>query len=442
MYNLPEGRPKLRFPPQLLQLAARLDERAGTSLYAVGGTVRDALLGVPVDDWDLATAASPELVAASFAQVAADAPVVEEDHSLGTVGRRIEGIDAVVSTFRVESDYGPDRRPRSLRFVGTPEQDAARRDFTCNAIYLPVLPAGGGLIDPVGGIEDLRRRELRVVGEPCSRLREDPVRILRAARFVARFGFTRSDATEVALRAAGPSVAGLSSYRLRTELELLFAGASPQRGLDVLAAAEVLSAALPEAVQGVSGRASTGLRPGVELVGGLLPEVAWALWIHGGPPVAAVSDVPEDRPAPARLDGLLDRLDCGRVVRERARGVLAVLDALARAGDPADVDVPGQVFAHWPALSGIVEPLTAGLGSRWAARWQRWAEHCAAAVARDRAIDALLGGADLLALGVPPGPDLGRLLRRVRDRLRDEGITSRDTALRIAGSEVGRDLQE
>ncbi|MGZ8512530.1 MAG: CCA tRNA nucleotidyltransferase, partial [Candidatus Limnocylindria bacterium] len=188
---------------------------AGHEAVLVGGCVRDLILGLDPTagrdtNWDLATSAPPETVNELF-------PGSLWENRFGTV--TLNGTPLVeITSYRTESGYRDRRRPDAVAFGGTLSGDLGRRDFTINAIaWRPDdLAAGRGtLVDPRGGIEDLRRGVVRAVGDPDERFAEDALRLLRALRFSLRFGFAIDAATEAALIRAGPTTASLSGERVR-----------------------------------------------------------------------------------------------------------------------------------------------------------------------------------------------------------------------------------
>jgi poly(A) polymerase/tRNA nucleotidyltransferase (CCA-adding enzyme) len=217
----------------------------------VGGSLRDLLRGDEPGDWDVATAAPPDAVHGLFAGS-------WWENRYGTV--TIPGPRPVqVTTYRSETGYADRRRPDEVAFHASLVDDLARRDFTINAIaWRPAGPDAveGWLVDPSGGIEDLRAGVVRAVGDPDERLHEDALRILRAVRFSARFGFRIEPRTEAALRAAAPLVGTLSAERVRDELVRLLAdpAVTPSAALEHWERIGVLRTLLPElqALRGVA----------------------------------------------------------------------------------------------------------------------------------------------------------------------------------------------
>ncbi|HLY44267.1 MAG TPA: CCA tRNA nucleotidyltransferase [Stellaceae bacterium] len=223
---------------------------AGIAVRFVGGCVRDALLGRPPDeiaDIDLATPARPEEVAAALA--AAGIKTVPTGIAHGTLTAVVPPRHYEITTLR--RDVETDGRRARVAFDADWAEDAARRDFTINAIY---LDPDGTLHDPVGGIADLEARRVRFVGEPARRISEDVLRILRYYRFEARFGVgsgkKRGDpAARAACRAAAALLRRLSAERVAQELLRLLAVADPVPVLRMMGEDGVLAAALPEATR-------------------------------------------------------------------------------------------------------------------------------------------------------------------------------------------------
>ncbi len=193
---------------------------AGHGAYAVGGCVRDSLLGLVPHDWDLCTSATPAEVLALFG----------EEHCIptglqhGTVTIKSHGNLYETTTFRTEGAYSDGRHPDAVHFVPDVKEDLARRDFTINAM---AYSAEEGLIDPFGGRADLAAGIVRAVGEPERRFEEDALRILRLYRFAARFGFALDPATGEAAKALSPHLDCVSAERIAEELSRLLAAPKP-----------------------------------------------------------------------------------------------------------------------------------------------------------------------------------------------------------------------
>lgn len=194
----------------------RLNEN-GFQAYAVGGCVRDSLLGVEPKDWDICTSALPE----EMQRVFADQHVVETGLKHGTLTVVINHVPYEVTTFRVDGEYTDHRHPNQVRFVQDVREDLARRDFTVNAMaYHPET----GLVDAFQGQEDLAAGIIRCVGEPERRFDEDALRILRALRFASTYDFRIEEKTAAAVHSLKGTLSGVAAERIRVELCKLLCG--------------------------------------------------------------------------------------------------------------------------------------------------------------------------------------------------------------------------
>jgi len=191
---------------------------AGFAAYAVGGCVRDTLLGRRPHDWDLATDASCAEVAALFPRT------VPTGARYGTVTVFAYGGRCEITTFRREGTYTDGRRPDGVAFVSDIREDLARRDLTVNAM---AMSPDGALTDPFGGRADLDRRLIRCVGEPEARFTEDALRMFRAVRFAAELGFDIEEKTAAAIARCAPLAARLSAERVREETERMLCSPRP-----------------------------------------------------------------------------------------------------------------------------------------------------------------------------------------------------------------------
>ena len=215
-------------------LLARL-HGAGYAAYAVGGCVRDSLLGRTPQDWDLCTSARPEQMLALFGE----GQCIPTGLQHGTVTIKYGGQLYETTTFRTEGAYTDGRHPDEVHFVPDVRQDLARRDFTINAM---AYNDAEGLIDPFGGQQDLQQGILRAVGDPATRFEEDALRILRLYRFAARFGFAIDPPTGQAARALCAHLDCVSVERIEEELSKLLAAPAPAAYLDE----KILKVIIPE----------------------------------------------------------------------------------------------------------------------------------------------------------------------------------------------------
>jgi putative nucleotidyltransferase with HDIG domain len=210
---------------------------AGHAAYVVGGGVRDSLLGRETADWDVATDARPERLLELF-------PGGRYENRFGTV--LVGPIE--VTTFRRDHRYADHRRPDSVTFTESLEEDLARRDFTVNAVAWGRQSSepAAAIVDPTGGQADLDARILRAVGDPERRFEEDALRLLRAARLAAQLGLTIEPATLDAMGTHAADAAWVSTERIGEELRRMVAGPRPGVAIRTLAGTRILDVVLPE----------------------------------------------------------------------------------------------------------------------------------------------------------------------------------------------------
>ena len=222
--------------PDYVQFCINRLEIAGFAAYAVGGCVRDSLLGLTPQDFDLCTAALPEQTEAVFS----DCRLILAGKKHGTVAVVTDGGIVEITTFRTEGNYSDNRHPEWVKFVPDIREDLARRDFTVNAMaFSPTR----GFTDPFGGRADLENRILRAVGDPGTRFREDSLRILRGVRFAVKYGLRVEDHTMEAMVRLRHLMANLARERVFDELcKLLLLVNAP----DLLRFAPILAAVIPE----------------------------------------------------------------------------------------------------------------------------------------------------------------------------------------------------
>ena len=230
----------MKLPGQVQQCIQSL-EKAGYQAYVVGGCVRDAVLGLTPHDYDLCTNATPEQIC----QVFQKNQLVRNGEKHGTIGVVIRKKVYEITTFRTEGSYSDNRHPDSVTFVDRVEQDLARRDFTVNAMaYHPQK----GYIDPYGGIRDLLGGTLRAVGDPRERFQEDALRILRGVRFACRFKLEVEPATAAAMEELAPLMDQLARERVYSELTQILCAADDR---ELVRFAPIVLQVIPELQQSV-----------------------------------------------------------------------------------------------------------------------------------------------------------------------------------------------
>ncbi len=205
-------------PQDVIQIIERL-ESCGHEAYAVGGCVRDSILGKEPADWDITTSASPEDVKAMFAHT------IDTGIAHGTVTIMCGKCGYEVTTYRIDGEYKDGRHPESVAFTNLLSEDLRRRDFTINAMAYNQTE---GLVDLFGGMQDLQDGVIRCVGEATERFSEDALRMLRAVRFAAQLGFSIEKATYDAICALAPTIARVSMERIMVELVKLLTSDHPE----------------------------------------------------------------------------------------------------------------------------------------------------------------------------------------------------------------------
>ncbi len=193
--------------------------QAGHEAYAVGGCVRDSILGRTPGDWDITTSASPTQVKSLFLRT------VDTGIQHGTVTVMLEKEGFEVTTYRIDGEYEDKRRPKQVTFTSKLEEDLKRRDFTINAM---AYNEEQGLIDIFGGIQDIEQRVVRCVGNPLHRFTEDALRMMRAVRFAAQLGFSIEEKTKAAITELAGNLAQISAERIQAELVKLVVSKHPE----------------------------------------------------------------------------------------------------------------------------------------------------------------------------------------------------------------------
>ncbi len=423
------------------RIAAKLTAQGHQALFA-GGAVRDALLGRPAHDIDIATSATPDTVQELFEHT------VAVGKAFGVIVVIEEGHQFEVATFRAEAQYTDGRHPDEVRFADA-EADACRRDFTVNGLFYD--PAAGRLHDFVGGEADLQARVLRAIGDPSVRFGEDRLRMMRAVRFTVNLGFTLEPATLAAVQQEADQLTVVSYERIRDELLKILTGADPRAGVELLRVTGLLAQFLPEALVMVDctqppqfhpeGDVWTHTMMMLEMMAERArergeptpPELALAVLLHdvGKPGTRTVSDRirfnAHDTLGREMTDTILRRLKCSRAT------VGTVQDLVGRHMTFMNIQkMRAGKRARW--LRDPMFPLHLELHALDCLSSHRmldnyeFAIRTAAELPPERPL-RLVNGHDLMALGVPQGPQLGAWLERVDDLVASGQITGRDELL-------------
>ena len=448
-------------PAQERQAAAvaivRALRRAGFAAYLAGGCVRDLLLGREPLDFDVATSAPPQTVLQMFSRtfaVGAQFGVV----LVADAAQNGAEILTEVATFRSDGAYSDGRRPESVAYTLSPEEDVQRRDFTINGLLLDPekILAGAepasAVLDFVGGRADLAAKIIRAIGDPVRRFAEDKLRMLRAIRFAARFDFAIDDATLAAIRSSAAQIEQVSRERVREELTRMLTEGRARRAFELLDASGLLPCVLPEVarMQGVEqppqfhpeGDVWTHTLLLLEgLPAGCSATLAWGALLHD------VGKPSTFRRAPDRI-----RFDGHVEVGVRlAESICARL----RMSNEETAQIAALVANHM--RFGDVEKMRASTLKRFF-RVDRFEEHLALhrldclashrdlhlyefAKANYEAMPAeamrprpFVNGDDLKTLGLPPGPRFRTLLAQVEDAQLEGRIHTRDEALDLLQS--------
>jgi len=417
-------------------------QRHGHQAFLVGGCVRDILLHREPADYDVATNATPQEVLQLFPDA------LDVGAQFGVVLVRQDSLKIEVATFRSDVGYSDGRHPDQVVYSQTPEEDVQRRDFTINGLLM--RHDSGEVLDFVGGRVDLAARIIRAIGEPSRRFAEDKLRMLRAVRFAARFGYTIEPETFAAIRRHAKEIQIVSAERIREELTKLLTEGSARRGFELLDELGLLAELLPEiaAMKGVPQPPQFHPEGDVwihtllmleALPTGASPTLAWGVLLHdiGKPPTFRSATETGDR---IRFDGHVDV------------GVRMADDLLRRlrfSNDDAD-HIKALVANHMKFKD--VSQMRQSTLKRFV-RLPQFDEHlelhrldCRSSHGKLDAYDAvraflaqtppaevrpprLLSGDDLKDLGYTPGPEFQKILATLEDAQLEEAVQTRDQAL-------------
>ena len=444
-------------PESSTQLAAiAIVERlraAGYDAYFAGGCVRDLLLGHEPADFDIATSARPDTVLAMFPRTFA----VGAHFGVVLVADTLDGHEIVteVATFRSDNAYSDGRRPDSVRFSDSAEEDVIRRDFTINGMLLDpqVFRETGGLepaiLDYVGGRADLAAGLIRAIGDPAKRFAEDKLRMLRAVRFAARFAFELEAETEAAIRRFASDIRQVSCERIRDELTRMLTEGRARRAFELLDRTGLLREVLPEIdrMHGVEqppeyhpeGDVFTHTMILLEqLAAGVSPTLAWGALLHDvGKPATF-------QPGPGRIRfnghvevGVRIAEDIARRLRfsnEETSQIISLVENHMRFGDvekmkPSTLkrffrlpDFPEHLALH--RMDCLASHRDLSLYEFAKSRYETIPEH-------EVRPTPLITGRDLIDAGYHPGPRFKELLALAEDAQLEGSIHTREEALAL-----------
>lgn len=423
--NIPQG------PDEILN---RLTA-AGFQAYAVGGCVRDSLLGTVPGDWDICTSALPEETEACFS----DLRVVETGLKHGTVTVIFQGVPYEITTFRSDGNYLDHRRPQQVNFVRTLKEDLLRRDFTINAMAVGLDEE---IQDPFGGRQDLTDGIIRCVGDPDTRFTEDALRILRGLRFASRLGFSIAPETAAAMERNKNLLSYVSGERIYKELTGILIGTYAQSVLEQYGG--VLAAVLPEIQPSMSFLQRNPFhnrdvwQHTLEALGKSRPDpiVRWALLLHdlGKPDCFTLDDrgIGHFYGHPQRsmelAEQILDRFHGDKktrdticlLVRDHDREASATIKNarrwIARYGRD-NVRLLLEV-KRCDCLAHVDTPKTRARYNNLM-EMTRLIRECLETEQCFSVRDLPVKGGDVMALGVPAGPQVGRILEGLLDDVLD-----------------------
>ena len=368
---------------------------AGYTAYFAGGCVRDALLGLEPKDYDIATSATPEEVK----QVFPKARGVGEAFGVMLVRKATHTIE--VATFREDLEYLDGRRPTGIRFADA-RADAERRDFTINGIFRE--PLTGAIVDFVDGERDVRAGIVRAIGDPHARIREDRLRMLRAARFAARLGFTIDSTTVEAIQVHASELASVSPERVGDEVRRMLAHPNRVRAVQFMESLGLDAAVFGAAAQPHEWHRLLALPPEASAATAL---VAW--WLDRGG-AAANDEAAASSGSPLR-DALRARLALSNADCDHFSAVLDCREMLL--GGPERHALPARV--RLAARAGFDAALQVLTGERPAVA-ESWRIAAANECPSRRLPTPMVDGNDLVRAGLRPSPAFKTILDTTLDR--------------------------
>ncbi len=386
---------RITMPPQVERIIGRL-RQGGFEAYAVGGCVRDTLLGRQPGDWDITTSARPEEVKGLFTRT------VDTGIQHGTVTILMDHVGYEVTTYRIDGEYEDGRHPKQVAFTSELVEDLKRRDFTINAM---AYSHETGIVDAFHGMEDLEKGVIRCVGDPLERFGEDALRILRAIRFSAQLNFTIEGRTYGAITQIAPNMARVSKERIQVELTKLLCSDHPEKICKVYETG--ISVYISPAFHALPWE-------GFRVLPGLSAEkyVRWGAFLRLAGPEAAVQvlkDLKLDNDTVNRVRTLA--VWAGKEIPAEAAGVRRAMSGMSPLVWDALLDLNG--------CGEAIRRLTAEIRERGDCLDLK---HLA------------VSGQDLIEAGIKPGKEMGELLQRLLELVLEcPQKNERGTLLKEAG---------
>ena len=418
-------------------VVARLHE-AGHEAYTVGGAVRDRLLGSVPDDVDVTTSATPDVVQGLFPRTYAIGA------AFGVVIVVEDDIQTEVATFREDYGYQDGRRPDSVHFSDA-EHDAQRRDFTINALLYD--PRVGRIVDYVDGLRDLERGVIRAIGDPDRRFSEDYLRLLRAARFAARFDFELDADTLKAITTHAAQDVNISPERIFAELTKMLCGPRPACAFRLLDATGLLAHVLPEiaAMKGVAQPAQYHPEGDVFVHTLMLlentrhptPEIAWSALLHdvGKPPTFEIGHHGRETfPCHAKVgaemtEAILRRLRCSRHFIDCVREVVYHHMSFGEVQKMRPATLRRMLGRSTFNVELELHRVDCMSSHRKLGNYVYLLDELVALRDQPAVPPPLATGRDVLARGIAAGPVVGEILRELEEEQLSGNVTDRDAAL-------------
>ena len=443
---------RIEMPHNVRYIIEQLNN-AGHQAYAVGGCVRDSLLGRIPNDWDITTSAKPEVVKELFRRT------IDTGIKHGTVTVLIKDESYEITTFRIDGTYTDHRRPDGVTFTAELSEDLLRRDFTINAM---AYNDRDGLVDLYGGEDDLKKGIIRCVGNADERFDEDALRIMRAVRFAAQLGFEIEENTKKAAECHAPELSKVSAERIETELTKLLVSPHPEQILEMYKMG-ITSVILPEFDRMMETEQNTPYhlydvgRHTIEVIKSTSSDkvMRYTALLHDtGKPEVKTTDV----------NGV-DHFKGHAAISEKiARNVLKRL----RMDNDTIKDVCTLVYWHDFGIHGRIKKQTvrrflSRMGNEYFERYleikkadmagqsdylleerqevlERIVEYHDEIIQDNDALsvaDLKINGKDLIELGVKPGPEMGEILRSLLDKvLEDPELNNKDTLISIISKKI------
>ncbi len=429
------------------QIVERLTEAGHQALFA-GGCVRDTLRGDDPHDVDIATDATPDEVQALFEQT------IAVGSKFGVIIVVLGDHQFEVATFRTETGYSDGRHPDEVEFADA-QADAERRDFTINGLFYD--PLADEVIDYVGGEADIQAGVVRAIGDPHARFAEDALRLMRAVRFAARFGYQLEDGTRAALDAHAADITRVSAERIRDELLRILAGPHRGQALELLRATGLLHEVLPEveAMHGCpqppefhpEGDVFTHTRIALDALGDEpAPELAFAVLLHdvGKPPTRTQAEGDRIRFNLHQEVGVeLTRDICERLrfsAAQTGQIIELVHEHMKFAAVTQMRESTLKRFLRNPHIEALLElhrvDCVASHGDL--TNYQFCTQKLESLGEEEMRPPRLLTGDDLLDLGYTPGPIFGTILHRIEDAQLEGQVATRHEALALVRTEFPR----